>query len=128
MTSEREKSVTSLMRAHYLPLERTIAAGLPSALPQSAHFQKKEEKRRKKKKKEEEEEKEGRGGGKRIPVSEARAACEPSVQREAASANDHCHVGKRLSLHARIEAENNRHPYIQRKKQKCACSCFSKNR
>ena len=93
------------MRAHYLPLERTIAAGLPSALPQSAHFQKKEEKRRKKKKKEEEEEKEGRGGGKRIPVSEARAACEPSVQREAASANDH----------ARIEAENNRHPYIQRK-------------
>ena len=52
------------MRAHYLPLERTIAAGLPSALPQSAHFQKKEEKRRKKKKKEEEEEKEGRGGGK----------------------------------------------------------------
>ena len=91
MTSEREKSVTSLMRAHYLPLERTIAAGLPSALPQSAHFQKKEEKRRKKKKKEEEGEEEGRGGGKRIPLSEA-----PKVrterQREAASDNGHCHV------------------------------------
>ena len=89
-------------------------------------------KKRRKKKEEEKEgrggEEEGRGGRKRIPLSEARAACEPSVQREAASANDHCHDGKRLSLHARIEAENNRHPYIQRKKQKCACSCFSKNR
>lgn len=102
------------MRAHYLPLERTIAAGLPSALPQSAHFQKKEEKRRKKKKKEEEEEKEGRGGGKRIPVSEA-----PKVRTEraalGASENDVVISVSDDALPARIEAENNRHPYIQRK-------------
>ena len=81
VTSEREKNVTSLMGAHYLPLERTIAAGLPSALPQSAHFQKKEEKRRKKKKKKEEEEKEigSLAAAGRASVKHRR--CEPSGQR-----------------------------------------------
>ena len=68
------------MRAHYLPLERTIAAGLPSALPQSAHFQKKEEKRRKKKKKEEEEKEIGSlAAAGRASVKHRR--CEPSGQR-----------------------------------------------
>ena len=101
------------MRAHYLPLERTIAAGLPSALPQSAHFQKKEEKRRKKKKKEEEEKEIGSRQG-LCPISEA-----PKVRTEraarGASENDVVISVSDDALPARIEAENNRHPYIQRR-------------
>ena len=75
----------------------------------------------KKRRKKKEEGKEGRGGKRNwLPGSRRQGKREaPKVRTEraalGASENDRCHFGKRRTLPARIEAENNRHPYIQRK-------------